>query len=82
MRERDEERLYREANCRDADPEMFFADGNRGIRKETRRAIEHVCGACAVRDLCEEAAEELPVTRAWGRWGGSTRSLRPSSSLR
>ena len=54
------------AACRDADPELFFSDGN-GDR--TAVALR-ICAGCAVAEECLEWA--LAARAAFGVWGGTT----------
>ncbi len=54
------------AACRDADPELFFSDGN-GDR--TAVALR-ICAGCAVAEECLEWA--MTARAAFGVWGGTT----------
>jgi WhiB family redox-sensing transcriptional regulator len=54
------------AACRDADPELFFSDGNGGGTAVALR----ICAGCAVAEECLEWA--LTARAAFGVWGGTT----------
>ncbi|MCC5950294.1 MAG: WhiB family transcriptional regulator [Nitriliruptoraceae bacterium] len=53
-----------DAACREADPELFFANGD-----AEREAAMALCGACPVRTECLEHA--LSTRESYGIWGGT-----------
>jgi WhiB family transcriptional regulator, redox-sensing transcriptional regulator len=58
------------AACRDADPELFFSDGNAA---GTAVAVR-ICAGCAVAEECLDWA--LTARAAFGVWGGTTEQER------
>lgn len=57
------------AQCRDANPLRFFADGN--AREQLQETAEEYCAPCPVRDQCSDDADHH---RDVGLWGGSYRT--------
>lgn len=55
-----------EAACKDADPDLFFAE-SRGASYEAARKL---CGECAVQTECLQYA--LDINERYGFWGGTT----------
>jgi len=58
------------AACRDADPDLFFADGN---GERTAKALR-ICAGCAVQEECLDWA--LVARASFGVWGGTTEQER------
>lgn len=54
------------AACRDADPGLFFAEGN----GDGTAVALRICAGCPVSDECLEWA--LAARAAFGVWGGTT----------
>lgn len=53
-----------DAACRDADPDLFFANDD-----ATQRAALALCASCPVRQTCLEHA--LATREPYGIWGGA-----------
>lgn len=65
---------WRQAACREADPELFFPVAARGPgARETARA-KAVCSACRVRRQCLQYA--LATRQLHGVWGGTSEDER------
>jgi WhiB family transcriptional regulator, redox-sensing transcriptional regulator len=58
------------AACRDADPELFFSDGN----ADGTAVALRICAGCAVAEECLEWA--LTARATFGVWGGTTEQER------
>ena len=56
---------WSEANCKDADPEIFFPIGT--ITRENRIEIRRMCGTCVVQAECLAFGK---ATHSIGIWGG------------
>ncbi|WP_337110774.1 WhiB family transcriptional regulator [Prescottella equi] len=69
------------ADCRDADPMMFFhPDNERGESRESRvRAAKRICLSCPVRVRCLNYA--LEAREHHGIWGGYTEDERRALRL-
>lgn len=65
------------ANCGDADPEIFFAEGNKAPGKEMTRLARAICQECVVRVDCLD--EAVSKKEAYGIWGGLTPAERVAS---
>ena len=63
-----------QAACRDADPDLFFPDGDiRSVRAQVK-AAKLICRSCPVRTVCLSWA--LTSGQAHGIWGGLTEDER------
>lgn len=58
------------AECRSADPDLFFPDGYGKSHEPDVNAAKAFCGMCAVQAFCLEAA--LQNNEQHGIWGGTT----------
>lgn len=63
---------WERAECRDADPELFFGGEHRssGQKKLDEHAAKLICSHCPVRQEC--LAEALSDEERHGIWGGLT----------
>lgn len=68
-REYQDESWRTEAACKDEDPRLFDDDRTVGI-EERRAKAKEICGRCAVKFACLEAA--LENGEHGGIWGGLT----------
>lgn len=60
---------FSEANCLDADPEMFFADDEENPNDELVNRAKIKCASCPIRVACLNKAIEDDLE---GVWGGTT----------
>jgi len=65
------------ANCGDADPELFFAEGNKAPGREMIRQARAICQECPVRIDCLD--EAINKKEEFGIWGGLTPTERQAS---
>ena len=74
---------HEKAECKNADPEIFFigdTDKPNRFQAETQLEAKQLCGACAVKATCQEYA--LAVGEDHGIWGGMTTGERKSFKRR
>jgi WhiB family redox-sensing transcriptional regulator len=64
------------AACRDADPELFFPDGDPTSARAQVKAAKQICRGCPVRTTCLNWA--LTGGQQHGIWGGLTEDQRRS----
>jgi WhiB family transcriptional regulator, redox-sensing transcriptional regulator len=70
-----EETAWRDdAACRDADPELFFADGDNRSARAQVKAAKLICRSCPVSVTCLSWA--LASGQELGIWGGLTEAER------
>ena len=62
------------AACWDADPELFFPDGDMRAARQQVEAAKKVCRGCPVRGTCLSWA--LDTEQEAGIWGGTTEEER------
>jgi WhiB family transcriptional regulator, redox-sensing transcriptional regulator len=62
------------AACRDADPELFFSDGDIGSARARVRTAKLICRGCPVSATCLNWA--LASGQEAGIWGGLTEDER------
>ena len=62
------------AECRTADPELFFPVGTTGVALVDIEAAKAVCAACEVRAECLQFA--LSTNQESGVWGGTSEEER------
>lgn len=58
------------AACRDADPELFFHEGDSIFALGYQARAKQICAGCPVADRC--LAEALRLGEPFGVWGGMT----------
>ena len=71
---------WREAACRESDPELFFPVAAYGPGAHEIVRAKAVCGPCPVSRLCLQYA--LATRQAHGVWGGLTEGERQLYELR
>jgi WhiB family transcriptional regulator, redox-sensing transcriptional regulator len=64
----------RDAACRDADPELFFPDGDNRSARGQAKAAKLICRGCPVSATCLSWA--LASGQEAGIWGGLTEDER------
>jgi WhiB family transcriptional regulator, redox-sensing transcriptional regulator len=69
-----------DAACRDADPELFFPDGNRRPAPGRVKKAKIICRGCPVSIICLDSA--LTNGEEGGIWGGLTEAERHRLSRR
>ena len=63
-----------DAACQDADPELFFPDGDIGSARAQAKAAKLICRGCPVRGTC--LSWVLANGQEAGIWGGLTEDER------
>ena len=63
-----------DAACRDADPDVFFPDGDVRAAREQVKTAKLICRACPVKIICLSWA--LDSGQEHGIWGGLTEDER------
>jgi len=63
-----------DASCRDADPELFFPDGDIRSARDRVKTAKLICRDCPVRTICLSWA--LASGQEHGIWGGLTEDER------
>ncbi|HMD92459.1 MAG TPA: WhiB family transcriptional regulator [Trebonia sp.] len=63
-----------DAACQDADPELFFPDGDMGSARARAKAAKLICRGCPVRATC--LSWVLANGQEAGIWGGLTEDER------
>ena len=71
---RDDAAWRGDAACRDADPELFFPDGNTRSARDQTKLAKLICRGCPVTAICLSWA--LANGAEAGIWGGCTEDER------
>lgn len=60
--------LYKEAACKDEDPDLFFGEGSSYNYRRLIKKGKEICARCPVVERCMEFSEDLESE--WGTFGG------------